>query len=148
MDTDDRHTWVEHLGVDECWRLLAATPVGRVGVIVNSGPEIYPVNHAVDERSIVFRTDPGSKLAGMDRSPAVCYQIDGIDSAAETGWSVLVKGRAIELVDTVDLRRVAALRLRMWSIGEKEHWIRVEPAEVTGRRIWHSPDEATRSASG
>src|SRR5512145_3366853 len=70
MDTDDRHGWVEHLGVDECWRLLAATPVGRVGVIVDSGPEIYPVNHAVDGRSIVFRTDSGNKLAGIDRTPA------------------------------------------------------------------------------
>jgi uncharacterized protein len=144
MDTDDRHSWVEHLGVDECWRLLAATPVGRVGVIVNSGPEIYPVNHAVDERTIVFRTDPGSKLAGLDRSPAVCYQIDGVDTGAETGWSVLVKGRARELVDTEDLRRAAALRLRLWAIGEKEHWVRIEPAEVTGRRIGHSGNAAAR----
>jgi hypothetical protein len=138
MGTDDRHIWVEHLGVDECWRLLAAAPVGRVGVIVDSGPEIYPVNHAVDGRAIVFRTDAGSKLAGIERTPAVCYQVDGVDTAAETGWSVLVKGRATELVDTEDLRRAAALRLRLWSIGVKEHWVRIDPAEVTGRRIWRS----------
>jgi hypothetical protein len=143
MDTDDRHGWVEHLGVDECWRLLAATPVGRVGVIVDSGPEIYPVNHAVDGRSIVFRTDSGNKLAGIDRTPAVCYQVDGVDTADETGWSVLVKGRARELVDTEDLRRAATLRLRLWAIGDKEHWVRIEPAEVTGRRIGYSGDKAT-----
>jgi nitroimidazol reductase NimA-like FMN-containing flavoprotein (pyridoxamine 5'-phosphate oxidase superfamily) len=144
MTAADRHTWVEHLGADECWRLLAAAPVGRLGVINNSGPEIYPVNHAVDGHSIIFRTDPSSMLAALSRTPAVCFQIDGIDLAAETGWSVLVKGRASELVDTADLRRAAALRLRYWSLGDKEHWVRIDPAEVTGRRIWHSQDEDPR----
>src|SRR5690606_40846068 len=115
---------------------------GRIGVIFNSGPEIYPVNHVVDGHGIVFRTDPSNLLAGIARTPAVCFQVDGIDAAAETGWSVLVKGRASEMVDTEDLRRVAALHLRFWSLGDKEHWVRVDPDEVTGRRIWHAPHDS------
>jgi hypothetical protein len=142
----DGRTWLEHLGVDECWRLLAATPVGRLGVINDSAPEIYPVNHAVDRRTIVFRTDPGGKLHALARSPAVCFQVDGIDPDDETGWSVLVKGRADQLVDPGELRRVAELPLHYWSIGDKEHWIRIVPAQVTGRRIWRRSPAAERPA--
>src|SRR5262249_23874191 len=68
MPVIDGRTWLEHLDPATCWELLAATPVGRIGVIHDSAPEIYPVNHVVDGRSIVFRTDPGTKLRGLLRS--------------------------------------------------------------------------------
>jgi nitroimidazol reductase NimA-like FMN-containing flavoprotein (pyridoxamine 5'-phosphate oxidase superfamily) len=131
----DGRTWLEHLGADECWRLLASTPVGRLGVLSDSAPEIYPVNHVVDERTIVFRTDPGSKLRSLLHSPAVCFEVDAIDTEHETGWSVLVKGRATEVVDRDERRRLVDVPLRYWSLGDKAHWVRIVPAEVTGRRI-------------
>jgi uncharacterized protein len=135
----DGRTWLEHLSPSQCWELLAASPVGRIGVINDSAPEIYPVNHVVDRQTIVFRTDPGSKLRGLLRSPAVCYQVDGIDARDATGWSVLVKGRAIELHDPDEIRAAAALPLRYWTLGDKAHWVRVVPDQVTGRRIWNRP---------
>jgi hypothetical protein len=137
MTTIDGSTWMEHLDRGECWRLLAATPVGRIGVLNDSAPEIYPVNHIVDRGTIVFRTDPGSKLRGLLRSPAVCYEVDEVDATDATGWSVLVKGRAVQLHDTGDLDDVAALPLYNWALGDKAIWIRIVPEEVTGRRIWH-----------
>jgi hypothetical protein len=136
MAMADEHTWLEHLNPADCWQLLAATPVGRIGVLNDSAPEIYPVNHVVDHHTIVFRTDPGSKLRGLLRSPSVCYQVDGIDPADATGWSVLVKGRATELHGLDELGTVAALPLRYWTLGDKAHWIRIVPDVVTGRRIW------------
>ena len=132
--TEER-PWVEYLSEDECWDLLAACAVGRVGVVVDSAPEIYPVNHVVDDHTIVFRTDPGNKLRGVDRSPSVCYQIDSVDLEARTGWSVLVKGRAVALTAAEELRRAARLPLHLWGLGDKANWIRILPAEVTGRRI-------------
>jgi hypothetical protein len=57
--------------------------------------------------------------------------------ADATGWSVLVKGRAVEVDDADEVRAVARLPLRHWSVGHKPHWVRVLPAEVTGRRIWN-----------
>jgi nitroimidazol reductase NimA-like FMN-containing flavoprotein (pyridoxamine 5'-phosphate oxidase superfamily) len=132
--TTDR-TWVEHLSTEECWALLALHPVGRIGVLVNSAPEIYPVNHVVDEGTVVFRTDPGSKLHGIDRSPSVCFEADDLSLDDRTGWSVLVKGRAAEIDDPEELRRAQALPLRFWVLGEKGHWIRITPSEITGRQI-------------
>lgn len=136
MAAIDGRTWLEHIDPRNCWELLDSVAVGRVGVINDSAPEIYPVNHAVDEQSIVFRTDPGTKLRGLLRSPAVCYEVDGVDPADASGWSVLVKGRAEQIRNPDQLRAVARLPLRPWTLGDKVHWIRIVPAEVTGRRIW------------
>jgi nitroimidazol reductase NimA-like FMN-containing flavoprotein (pyridoxamine 5'-phosphate oxidase superfamily) len=127
--------WIEYLRAEECWQLLSATPVGRIGVVVDSAPEIYPVNFAVDDRTVVFRTDPGSKLHGLERSPSVCFQVDGFDADARTGWSVLVKGRACIVPDDDERARLASLPLVPWGVGSKEHWVRIEPDEVTGRRV-------------
>lgn len=148
MATIDGRTWLEHLSPAECWRLVAATPVGRIGVLNDSAPEIYPVNHVVDRDTILFRTDPGSKLRGLLRSPAVCYQVDGIDPIDATGWSVLVKGRAVELHDPDAVRHAATLPLRYWTLGDKAHWIRIVPNEVTGRRIWHRTHTTKPPATG
>lgn len=132
----DPRTWMEQLAPALCWQSLATTPVGRVGVVNDSEPEIYPVNFVVDHHSIVFRTDPGSKLTALLRSPSVCFEVDGIDPTRAAGWSVLVKGRAVEIRDSHELARLAELDLRYWVIGPKEHWVRILADRVTGRRIW------------
>jgi hypothetical protein len=137
MTIIDGSSWLEHLTPRQCWDLLGSVPVGRIGVLHDSAPEIYPVNHLVDHDTVVFRTDPGTKLRGLGRSPAVCFEVDGIDAGTATGWSVLVKGRAVEVHDPDDLRRLAGLPLQHWVLGDKAHWVRIVPTEVTGRRIWN-----------
>ena len=135
MTVVDARTWVEHLSQHECWELLAGAGVGRIGVLVDSAPEIYPLNFVVDGTSLVFRTESGSKLRGLDRNPTVCFEADGFDLATRKGWSVLVKGRAEDVVASEQLHRLRQLPLEYWGIGDKPHWIRVVPSEVTGRRI-------------
>ena len=140
MAETDRPPWVEYLGAAECWKLLSLHPVGRVGVLVDSAPEIYPVNHAVDEKSVVFRTDAGNKLRGLELTPAVCYEADGLNLDDCTGWSVLVKGRAVEVTSPDELRRISELPLRFWASGDKPHWVRIIPRQITGRRIHRDDD--------
>ncbi len=135
MAVIDARTWMQHLSIDECWQKLTRSSVGRIGVLVDSAPEIYPVNFVVHERSILFRTDAGSKLRGVDRSPAVCFEVDHINPDDRSGWSVLVKGRAHELTTSDELQGISEIGLDFWPLGDKAHWIRVRPIEVTGRRI-------------
>ena len=135
----DAWTRLEHVPPDECWELLAAAGVGRIGVLVGGAPEVYPLNFVVDGRSVVFRTDSGSKLLGLRRSPKVCLEIDGFDVDERTGWSVLLKGSAGEVTDAAELRELAGLPLHLWSAGAKAHWMRITPTEVTGRRLPPSP---------
>jgi nitroimidazol reductase NimA-like FMN-containing flavoprotein (pyridoxamine 5'-phosphate oxidase superfamily) len=118
--------------------MLSATPVGRLGLVVDGAPEIFPVNFVVDAGTIVFRTDPGIVLRTLAQVPSVCLEVDDIDITTATGASVLLKGEARELVAAGELAAVADLPLEFWPYGPKSHWIRIEPTEVTGRRI-HRP---------
>jgi nitroimidazol reductase NimA-like FMN-containing flavoprotein (pyridoxamine 5'-phosphate oxidase superfamily) len=104
-------------------------------VIVDSAPEVYPVNHVIDSRTIVFRTDAGNKLRGIDRSPSVCYQVDGLDNEDCTGWSVLVKGRATEVAFADEIRALRELSWPFWTVDDRAHWFRIVPRELTGRHL-------------
>ena len=133
--TPESDVWVEELEPDVCWRLLARRPVGRVGFNTDRIPIVVPVNHYVDGRSIVFRTGRSSLLETLRHGARVCFELDEVDALVETGWSVLVKGRAAEVTDPLELADVTRLPLRPWAPGAKDHWIRIEPREVTGRSI-------------
>jgi nitroimidazol reductase NimA-like FMN-containing flavoprotein (pyridoxamine 5'-phosphate oxidase superfamily) len=137
----------ERLDEATCWALLADAAVGRVGVVVGGAAEIYPVNYVVDRQpdgapAIVFRTDPGTKLAGLARTPHISFEVDDLDLDEHVGWSVVVKGRARqirELADPEERRRTQQLPVANWDPAPKRHWIRLEPTEVTGRRIGRRP---------
>jgi len=135
MGLIEGRTWLEVLSPGECWAQLADQEIGRLAVLVDGVPEIYPVNFVLDGHSVLFRTDPGSKLRGLVRSPTVCFEVDGVDEASKLGWSVMVKGTASELSAAADVAAASELPLRYWAHGEKTHWIRVDPFEVSGRRI-------------
>ncbi len=135
---DDRTragTWVELLSPESCWDLMSTVEVGRLGVLVDSAPEVYPVNFVVVEETVVFRTDEGTKHRGLDRSPSVCFEVDVISDVNHTGWSVMIKGRAVEVTDVARLAFAEALDLHPWSVGTGTQWIRIVPREITGRRI-------------
>ena len=56
----------DNLTFDQCWELLEDDTVGRLALVVDGHPEIFPVNYVVHRRSIVFRTAGG--LAAMESS--------------------------------------------------------------------------------
>jgi uncharacterized protein len=133
--TIDPRTWLEILGTEACWELLASTPVGRLGVLVDGRPEIFPVNFVSDDRTIVFRTEAGSKLASVEALPFVCFEVDQLDVDAGTGWSVLVKGQAGLIGAPDEVVRASQLPLSYWAVGDKPNFVRITPTVVSGRRI-------------
>jgi nitroimidazol reductase NimA-like FMN-containing flavoprotein (pyridoxamine 5'-phosphate oxidase superfamily) len=62
---------LETLDRDECLRLLATVPVGRIGLSIGALPAILPVNFAMVGSSIVIRTVVGSKLDAATRHAVV-----------------------------------------------------------------------------
>jgi nitroimidazol reductase NimA-like FMN-containing flavoprotein (pyridoxamine 5'-phosphate oxidase superfamily) len=54
-----------HLDARECWTLLRTADVGRLALVVDDCPEIFPVNFVVDHGTLLFRTAAGSKLAAL-----------------------------------------------------------------------------------
>src|SRR6266487_6867012 len=85
------------LDVPTCWRLVGGEEVGRLAVSVDRRPDIFPVNYAVDEATIVFRTAEGTKLSAVFVDSAVAFEVDGYDAATGTAWSVVIKGHAAEV---------------------------------------------------
>jgi uncharacterized protein len=127
--------WQE-LTKSECFELLAREHLGRVAVVDELGPVVFPVNFVLDRHMVVLRTDAGTKLDAAIRGSRVAFEIDGTDTAAHTGWSVLVRGEAVEVTDPAELARLRKLPLDPWAPGAKTHYVRILPAALTGRRIW------------
>jgi hypothetical protein len=81
--------------------------------------------------------DKHAKLSHA-RFERVCFEVDELDTAHRTGWSVLLKGVLHELREddrhVEELDHVAA-RIGPWAAGAKAHVLVVTPVGVTGRRI-------------
>jgi nitroimidazol reductase NimA-like FMN-containing flavoprotein (pyridoxamine 5'-phosphate oxidase superfamily) len=128
---------LEVLGDAECVELLRSREIGRLGLVdQDAKPLIFPVNYFFDEGFIVFRTAPGTKLDLAPGAP-VCFEIDGWDPAAGSGWSVLVKGIARDITHP---RGAPTDRMRYWPVrpaapGVHENWIAIFVNEITGRRF-------------
>ena len=122
------------LSVTESWTLLRQAAVGRLAVIVDSRPDIFPVNHVVDHGTLVFRTAAGTKLAGA-AGHQVAYEVDGYDLETATAWSVVVKGQAHDVNRLYDVLDAVGLPLFPWHSTLKPHFVRIEPDKVTGRRF-------------
>ncbi len=127
---------VLELTEEHCWQYLKIHQLGRLAIVIGGRPQIFPVNYAVGEKAIVFRTEPGSKLAHGPGSVA-CFEIDGYDPHAREGWSVTAVGPLEEITDAEDARSQALRRLHVDSLapGTRLHWIAMNPEKVTGRRI-------------
>jgi uncharacterized protein len=129
----------------ECLRLLASGGIGRVVVSVAGWdtPIIRPVNYVFDEssKSVLIRSDLGSKLHALLRSTKAAFEIDGTDAAGRQGWSVIITGVSEEITNPAELRRLENLGLEPWAPGHKGHWIRIRSNTVSGRRISLIADE-------
>ena len=125
---------MEHLTESVCWTLLRSVPVGRLAVPMPSGGvDIFPVNHVVDQGSIVFRTAVGSKLSGAISAHEVAFEVDGSDD--EQAWSVVVHGRAELINRQTDLFDSFELSLHPWHLSHKPYFVRVTAMSTTGRRF-------------
>jgi nitroimidazol reductase NimA-like FMN-containing flavoprotein (pyridoxamine 5'-phosphate oxidase superfamily) len=132
---NERQDRWQELTKSECFELLAREHLGRVAVVDDRGPIVFPVNYVFNRHVVVLRTDEGTKLDAAIKGSRVAFEIDGADPATHTGWSVMVRGEAVEVTDPVELARLRRLPLTPWAPGAKEHYVRILPATVTGRRI-------------
>ena len=131
---DETLTSMEHLSVSESWSLVRSAPVGRLAVVVDGRPEIFPLNHVVDHGTLVFRTAEGTKLSGTV-GHEVAYEVDGLDPTGTLAWSVVIKGHAREVTKLHEALESLELPLFPWHSGPKPRIVRVQPDEVQGRRF-------------
>jgi uncharacterized protein len=124
------------LSREEWLRLLASHSFGRLAVNMGEGPPVIrPVNYVFTSQSVVFRTAQGSKFHALLRATHATFEIDGLDEASRTGWSVIIHGVTDEITNPNEVRRLDSLGLETWAPGRKAHWVHIRAWTVSGRRI-------------
>ncbi len=123
------------LTVNECLDLLDGGVVGRVAFSTRVGPRIVPVNYAMYDGAIVFRTSPYSELGSHGPGSEAAFEVDQLDYERQQGWSVVAVGRLEELPpeEVDDLRKV--WEPRPWAGGHRNFYLKLVWREIWGRRI-------------
>ncbi len=87
METGSSGTQI--LSDDECLALLGANEVGRVGIVSDGQPLVFPVNYVCEGRSIVVRTNVGTMLSGASLARWPSRSTASTPTAAADGasWS-------------------------------------------------------------
>jgi hypothetical protein len=145
---------VTELSESACWALLRTTSVGRLAVWVEDHPDIFPLNYAVDQGTVVFRSSAGTKLSAALSDSPVALEADGYDTETAEAWSVVIRGDAEEISSGQDLIETVDLPLFPWQAGDKGRFIRIVPTTTTGRRfpiadpsVWQTPLSGVKRAS-
>jgi len=114
--------------------------LGRIVFTQRAMPAIRPVNHLVDDQTIIIRSNLGSAIVGRAAEDAgtggavVSYEADDLDPVRHTGWSVIATGMARLVRDPAASARYQQL-LEPWVAGQMDYVIAIEPQIITGLRL-------------
>lgn len=126
---------MEVLDIQQCWELLASVEVGRLAVSAAGDIDIFPLNFAIDDGAILFRSAEGTKLVEVVLAGRVAFEVDGYEPAHGRAWSVVAKGSA-ELLDRFsEIHHAQDLPLFPWNASPKERFVRIVPDRLSGRRF-------------
>ena len=123
------------LSRDECLRLMASVPVGRIIYTRQALPAVDLVNFTLDRGDIIIRVDRNGTLAGATRGAVVAFEADSLDPADQAGWSVTVIGQSSEVTDADEISRLERMGLSSWAPGQQQNFIRISPGILTGRQL-------------
>ena len=142
--TPDARSNLLALSEAECFELLAAATVGRVGFVSPSGLQILPVNYRLGAGHRVFvRISPNGALAQLaELGSRVAFEVDYHTDDFRIAWSVLMQG-AISLLD--DEARAAYVGLHRppvpWPGRASSLPVQFVPDAISGRSLQRtSPD--------
>ena len=124
----------QQLSRGECLQLMASVSMGRIIYTRQALPAVELVNFALDDGDIVIKTDGDGRLAAATRHAVVAFETDCLD-ARQAGWSVTAIGLSREVTDPDDIGRLQKIDLSSWAHGTREHFVRVSPELLNGRRL-------------
>jgi nitroimidazol reductase NimA-like FMN-containing flavoprotein (pyridoxamine 5'-phosphate oxidase superfamily) len=136
---------LEILDEDECVRLIGPAGIGRLAFAGSFDLTVLPVNYVLHDGAILFRTAQAGSIdedlrTGIEHAEyRVAFEVDDFDTEAREGWSVLIQGPAHHLDDPAEQAEALAAGVEPWPGGDREHFIKITPARITGRRIRHEP---------
>ncbi|WP_110239659.1 pyridoxamine 5'-phosphate oxidase family protein [Nocardioides gilvus] len=139
------------LSFEECRELLLTQSVGRVAFSSPDGVRIVPVNFALRDGSVEFRTTSYSELATHAPGTRVAFEVDQLDPAHRSGWSVIVTGDCERVLEHSGSTLSGSTRSGSapggdadpWAGGRRQLVLRLHAHQMTGRRVgggeWDHP---------
>jgi nitroimidazol reductase NimA-like FMN-containing flavoprotein (pyridoxamine 5'-phosphate oxidase superfamily) len=125
---------LELLSHRECLQRLNAAHVGRVVFTVDALPAVVPVTFAVQDDAVVLCTQADTRLAAAADGSVLAFEIDELDPASRTGWSVVVTGVAEVVAQPLTRARIHS-SVAPWAPGHHDVYVRLPMTMVTGRLI-------------
>jgi uncharacterized protein len=132
---------LKQLTREECLRLMALVPVGRLVYTHQALPAVELVNFVLDNGDIIIRTEQSGTLAAITRGAVVAFEADSLDADRHIGWSVTVIGQSQEITDPDEIGRLERAGLSSWAPGDRDHFVRISPGILKGRRLSHPGSE-------
>lgn len=130
---------LEELEPWQCWAKLAPGGVGRIALTTPDGPQVVPVNYHVLDGSVLYRTTVHS-LPARAVGTKVAFEVDRLDEAFSSGWSVLVTGSAQAVTEPEAIEWLGKhADPKPWAGGPRDTWVRISPRRITGRQV-HTVD--------
>jgi nitroimidazol reductase NimA-like FMN-containing flavoprotein (pyridoxamine 5'-phosphate oxidase superfamily) len=126
------------LSDDQAWDRLSSVSLGRLVTNVGGQMEIFPVNFATQNNTVVFRTAEGTKLFGTVMNEQVLFEAD--DHTVAEGWSVIIRGKARVLTTTDEINDADRAQVIPWVPTEKLRYVRITPDEMSGRHFRFGPE--------
>ncbi|MFE9023999.1 pyridoxamine 5'-phosphate oxidase family protein [Streptomyces sp. NPDC007808] len=124
----------------ECLRLLAKVPVGRVVYTRQALPAVLPINFSLDmDASVLLCTSPDSDLVRAIDGVVIAFEADEFDAVSRSGWSVIVTGRATVVTDPAEHERLSQAGPSSWMPLHDAVFVRIESEMVTGRELKGTP---------
>lgn len=143
------HHRIVELDEQRCRELLTGHDihVGRVAFAEDGDPDwptVLPVNYAYHDGAVFFRTFVGSKLFAALRRQRVAFEVDEIDDAWQTGWSVVALG-SLDVVQDPAAAAAVGDTLQSWAADDDEQLVRISIEQLSGREVI-GPGAAGRGA--
>jgi nitroimidazol reductase NimA-like FMN-containing flavoprotein (pyridoxamine 5'-phosphate oxidase superfamily) len=134
---------LEEIERAECLRLISPSGVGRIAFTGRFGPMVLAVGYTLHEGTIVFLTaQDGTTEEDLRTGIAhaefkVAFEIDEFDVGERVGWSVMVQGAVHHVDSAAERSALLDAGVKAWPEGAREHFIRITPTMISGRRIRH-----------
>lgn len=127
---------VRELDRQESLRLLARASVGRIVHTRDALPAVCLVHFSLDaDTTVLVRVAADSELSRALDGAVVAFEADEIDTAARSGWSVVVIGRSTVVNEPAVYERLSRSGPDARAGSPADVLVRVDAELVTGREF-------------
>jgi nitroimidazol reductase NimA-like FMN-containing flavoprotein (pyridoxamine 5'-phosphate oxidase superfamily) len=117
------------LDQDQIERVLRTERIGRIAVHADERTYIVPISYVYDGRSIYAHSAEGLKLRMMRANPAVCFEVDQVDSLDH--WRSVIAWGAFEELHGPDAEEGMRLLVQRFLPRGASETALLRPAEAT-----------------